>query len=98
MILSGELRRQLCPIYTPTKIFGDGRHYATLDIERSETILWFVFAAKDNSTATTDSRALQATNGGGVSSSAATAGAALTAVLLAGYLLLLVPELSPSSF
>ncbi|PWZ56810.1 Protein YLS3 [Zea mays] len=53
--------------------------------------------AKDNSTATTDSRALQATTGRGVSSSAATAGAALT-VLLAGYLLLLVPELSPSSF
>ncbi|CAD6202261.1 unnamed protein product [Miscanthus lutarioriparius] len=54
--------------------------------------------AKDNSTATTDSRALQATNGGGVSSPAsATAGAALTA-LLAGYLLVLVPELSPSSF
>jgi len=61
------------------------------------TTLWFLFAAKDNSTATTDSRALQATNGGGVSSLAATAGAALT-VLLAGYLLLLVPELSPSSF
>lgn len=65
---------------------------------RSETTLLSVFfAAKDNSTATTDSRALQATTGRGVSSSAATAGAALT-VLLAGYLLLLVPELSPSSF
>ncbi|XP_062213577.1 non-specific lipid transfer protein GPI-anchored 14-like [Phragmites australis] len=52
--------------------------------------------AKDNSTATTDSRAQQATNGGGVSS-AATAGVALTS-LLAGYLLLLVPELSAGSF
>ncbi|KAJ1298632.1 hypothetical protein BS78_01G468900 [Paspalum vaginatum] len=53
---------------------------------------------KDNSTTTADSRGLQATNGGGrrvVSSSAITAGAAL----LAGYLLLHVPELpSPSSF
>jgi hypothetical protein len=54
-------------------------------------------AAKDNSTATTDSRGLQATNGAGRVSSAATNGVALTA-LLAGYLLLLVPELSPSSF
>ncbi|PUZ42681.1 hypothetical protein GQ55_9G601500 [Panicum hallii var. hallii] len=53
--------------------------------------------AKDNSTATTDSRGLQATNGAGRVSSAATAGVALTA-LLAGYLLLLVPELSSSSF
>ncbi|RCV46389.1 hypothetical protein SEVIR_9G532400v4 [Setaria viridis] len=54
--------------------------------------------AKDNSTATTDSHALQSTNGGGGGvSTAATAGVALTAVL-AGYLLLLVPELSPSSF
>ncbi|TVU48275.1 hypothetical protein EJB05_07905 [Eragrostis curvula] len=52
--------------------------------------------AKDNSTTAADSRAQQATNGGGISS-AATAGVALTA-LLAGYLLLLVPELSPSSF
>ncbi|KAF8667814.1 hypothetical protein HU200_052625 [Digitaria exilis] len=52
--------------------------------------------AKDNSTATTDSRGLQAANGGGVSSSS-TAGAALAA-LLAGYLLLLVPEMAPSSF
>jgi hypothetical protein len=52
-------------------------------------------AAKDSSTATTDPRAVQATNGGGVSP-AATAGVALT-VLLADYLLL-VPELSPRSF
>ncbi|RLN41939.1 protein YLS3-like [Panicum miliaceum] len=52
--------------------------------------------AKDNSMATTDVRGLQATNGGGRVSSAATAGVALTA-LLAGYLLLLVPELSPTS-
>ncbi|XP_062209989.1 non-specific lipid transfer protein GPI-anchored 14-like [Phragmites australis] len=51
--------------------------------------------AKDNSTATTDSRAQQVTNGGGVSS-AATAGVALTA-LLAGYFLLLLPELSVGS-
>lgn len=56
----------------------------------------FLVAAKDNSTATTDSRGLQAANGGGVSSSS-TAGAALAA-LLAGYLLLLVPEMAPSSF
>nr|CAB3501912.1 unnamed protein product [Digitaria exilis] len=51
---------------------------------------------QDNSTATTDSRGLQAANGGGVSSSS-TAGAALAA-LLVGYLLLLVPEMAPSSF
>ncbi|KAL6902410.1 hypothetical protein ACP4OV_005286 [Aristida adscensionis] len=53
--------------------------------------------AKDNTTATTDSRAQQATANGGVFSSPATAGAATTA-LLAGYLLLLVPELSAGAF
>ncbi|CAL4920934.1 unnamed protein product [Urochloa decumbens] len=53
--------------------------------------------AKDNSTATTDSRGLQATTNGGGVTTAATAGVALT-TLLAGYLLVLVPELSPSSF
>ncbi|CAN6290554.1 unnamed protein product [Urochloa humidicola] len=53
--------------------------------------------AKDNSTATPDSRGLQATTNGGGVTTAATAGVALT-TLLAGYLLLLVPELSPSSF
>ena len=100
MILSRELRRQFCPIY-PHQIFTVGKHYYTTRL-RSEYLVsdhpLVVFAAKDNSTATTDSRALQATNGGGVSSPAsATAGAALT-VLLAGYLLVLVPELSPSSF
>ncbi|KAL5218292.1 hypothetical protein ABZP36_018976 [Zizania latifolia] len=52
--------------------------------------------AKDNTTATTGSRAQQATNGGCSLSSTATAGAALTA-LLAGYLLLLLPDfLAPS--
>ncbi|KAL6649282.1 hypothetical protein ACP70R_013506 [Stipagrostis hirtigluma subsp. patula] len=52
--------------------------------------------AKDNSTATTDSRAQQATSNGSRFLSPATAGVALTA-LLAGYLLL-VPELSAGSF
>jgi hypothetical protein len=54
-------------------------------------------AAKDNSTATTNSHALQSTNGASGASSTATTVVALT-VPLAGYLLLLVPELSPSSF
>ncbi|KAL6660170.1 hypothetical protein ACP70R_002292 [Stipagrostis hirtigluma subsp. patula] len=53
--------------------------------------------AKDNSTATTDSRAQQATSNGSSFSSSATAGVALTAALFAGYLLLLVPELSAGS-
>ncbi|KAG8095994.1 hypothetical protein GUJ93_ZPchr0013g34383 [Zizania palustris] len=47
--------------------------------------------AKDKSSATTGSRAQQATNGGCSISSMATAGTALTA-LLAGYLLLLLPD------
>ncbi|KAL5208941.1 hypothetical protein ABZP36_004564 [Zizania latifolia] len=53
--------------------------------------------AKDNSTATTGSRAQQATNGGCSLSSTATAGTALTA-LLAGYLLLLLPDFLAPSF
>uniref|UniRef100_A0A0D9VPY0 Bifunctional inhibitor/plant lipid transfer protein/seed storage helical domain-containing protein n=1 Tax=Leersia perrieri TaxID=77586 RepID=A0A0D9VPY0_9ORYZ len=53
--------------------------------------------AKDNSTATTDSRAVQAGRGFSLSSTATT-GAALTAALLAGYFLLLLPEFSAPSF
>ncbi|XP_040378189.1 non-specific lipid transfer protein GPI-anchored 14-like isoform X2 [Oryza brachyantha] len=52
--------------------------------------------ANDNSTAATNSRAQQATNGGSLSS-AATTGAALTA-LLVGYFLLLLPDFSAPSF
>ena len=99
-----RIKKTILSNLSPHQIFTVGKHYYTTRL-RSEylvsdhpLVVFAGIAAKDNSTATTDSRALQATNGGGVSSPAsATAGAALT-VLLAGYLLVLVPELSPSSF
>jgi hypothetical protein len=56
----------------------------------------YVLAAKGNPTTATGSRAQQATSGG-ISSAAATAAVVALTALLAGYIFLLVPEMSPSS-